>query len=864
MPRSRPAFASGDSNLGAGDLRTVDRSAGARGGDRDRGGEGAAPSPAPRPRKKSAVEAPLDHRERIAEALGVYADALPQALAAPAEAIYDEWVAFLLALAGRLLSGPLLPPSPAERDPSWGRLLELAREPSVAGLARPFPLLERYPASPEVTHQLLEALSELGERARSSEDGVVHELGALHELLLGLTFVRLESRARRMRRGRSWLSPADVLGWPASVRSKRLQRELGLSKHSVHTFGPPLSRATSPSAVEECLTSLFDPREAPRTAGCTVLAASGRRRTSGAHYTPWKLCLELVERVLGPIVSELPAPRSESLLTLRVCDPAMGAGAFLIAATRYLGDALFDAWRSEGRPPGGSAAAQPEPGAESRQRAAARRAIAAHVIRGVDKNAVAASLARQAMTALLSPEPPPPELGAQLRAGDALLGAVQPLAPAAPAPAGDIALDWRSAFADVFRRDNPGFDAIVGNPPWVAYVGRAAQPLEPELAAFYSATNPAFRRYRTLHGLFVYRSAELLRARGRLGLVLPTSVADLAGYSATREAHDALCSVDAELPDWGDDAFDGVFQPCMALLSTRRGAPPRADGPSSTDPASNASTPRDEGPRATTEAAAIAPRVWPLRNDELGTLDRRLLERLARLPRLPPEAFGERGFQTNEDDLAHLSRAPRAGAPYTVALREGADIGEFRALPPQLFADASKLEGRLRKPVDWQQVKLLIRQTARFPMAALSDGQGFRNSILAGFDSPGAPAALLLGLLNSPLFRWLHYTQQRDARQGMPQLKVGHLRALPAPPSGSEQARAAIEALAGGLGAKNEGIDASLRAELDAAVCAAFGLDAEERELVARWASEHPPPLSRRRPPGESTTRPAHLPARGL
>src|SRR5690606_15559457 len=113
--------------------------------------------------------------------------------------------------------------------------------------------------------------------------------------------------------------------------------------------------------------------------------------------------------------------------------------------------------------------------------------------------------------------------------------------------------------------------------------------------------------------------------------------------------------------------------------------------------------------------------------------------------------------------LAHLSRRPRARAPYVVALREGADIGEFRALPPQLFADPARFEGRLRAPSDWQQVKLLIRQTARFPMAAFSDGQGFRNSILAGFDTPGASPALLLGLLNSSLYRWLHYTRQRDA-----------------------------------------------------------------------------------------------------
>jgi hypothetical protein len=278
----------------------------------------------------------------------------------------------------------------------------------------------------------------------------------------------------------------------------------------------------------------------------------------------------------------------------------------------------------------------------------------------------------------------------------------------------------------------------------------------------------------------------------------------------------------------------------MALLSTRQASP---------DP-------------ARTRAASSG--VWPLRNDELGASERNLLERLARLPRLPRESFGERGFQTTEDDQAHLSRAAEARSPCTVALREGADIGEFRARAPQLFGDPKRLGARLRPPSDWQEVKLLIRQTARFPMAALSDGVAFRNSILAGFESPGYSAALLLGLLHSNLFRWFHYVRHRDARQGMPQLKVGHLRALPALPVECDRPRAALEALARRIGEANDGIAPALRRELDALVDDAFGLGAAEREAVAAWSEQHPPPVSRRRPPHERAPRPADLSTHGL
>ena len=118
--------------------------------------------------------------------------------------------------------------------------------------------------------------------------------------------------------------------------------------------------------------------------------------------------------------------------------------------------------------------------------------------------------------------------------------------------------DWRDAFPAVLRQEPAGFDAIVGNPPWVSYAGRAAQPLDDDLFDLYQRSSPAFFGYRNLQGLFVHRAATLLRPGGRLGLVVPTSMCDLGGYEPSRRAHDELCEVDGELPDFGD-RFEDVF-----------------------------------------------------------------------------------------------------------------------------------------------------------------------------------------------------------------------------------------------------------------------------------------------------------------
>lgn len=715
---------------------------------------------------------------------------------------------------------------------AWPRLLAvLARQrPSwlEVGDGPDFPALAAAPVSDETVSRLRDVGASVAKLTRAGLAAPTEQLGALHETLLTLRFERLSARGVRLAANRHWVQPERVLDWPAPLRAKRLAREAELSKRAVETLSDALAAATSGGEIERALEPLLHERSGARPAGSWVLQPGLLRRRSGAHYTPWPLCVALVEQTLAPLLRDLAKPRSEALLGLKVCDPAMGVGAFLVASGDYLAHALERALDAE---------------ADKRSRGAghalqARKLVVERVLLGVDKNPVAVALARLALSLFVDPTLCTPlALERTLRAGDALVGTgLEPaLADEAPPRSrrgqrqlhsvarvlGDprhAPLDWAAAFPQAFARSEPGLDALLGNPPWVAFVGRAAQPLEPDLFDYFAATNPAFKRYRTLHGLFVYRCATLLRPRGRLGLILPTSVADLAGYSETRRAHDGLCEVDACLPDWGDGAFDGVFQPAMALVSTRRSQPSL---PSSS--------------------------VWPLAGCELGPCERALLERLKALPKLPSHLFGERGFQTTEEDQAYLRRSPQASATFRVALREGSDVREFRAAEPSLFVDPDAVVGRLRAAEQWRRVALLIRQTARFPIAALSDGQAFRNSILAGFSDEVWPAPLLLVYLNSALARWLHYTVHRDAREGMPQLKIAHLRALPALPREQAGLVAELEGTGASLARRNLGVAAGERALLDRLVCDAFGLDAHERAAVMGWASAHPPPEPRAR-----------------
>lgn len=82
-------------------------------------------------------------------------------------------------------------------------------------------------------------------------------------------------------------------------------------------------------------------------AGAIVIVKGTDRRESGSHYTPKSLTEKIVEETLAPVVYRGPAEGTErqdwqlkspaELLGLKICDPAMGSGAFLVQVCRWLG-----------------------------------------------------------------------------------------------------------------------------------------------------------------------------------------------------------------------------------------------------------------------------------------------------------------------------------------------------------------------------------------------------------------------------------------------------------------------------------------------------------------------------------------------
>jgi len=143
------------------------------------------------------------------------------------------------------------------------------------------------------------------------------------------------------------------------------------------------------------------------------LAPSGQRKTTGTFYTPRSMTEYLVRRTLAPLVR---TRTPEQILSLRIVDPAMGSGAFLVAACRYLADAYEAALVAEGT----VAASDLTPA----DRAAFRRAVAQRCLYGVDLNATAVQLARLSLwLCTLAADRPLTFFDHHLRAGNSLVGA---------------------------------------------------------------------------------------------------------------------------------------------------------------------------------------------------------------------------------------------------------------------------------------------------------------------------------------------------------------------------------------------------------------------------------------------------------
>ncbi len=253
----------------------------------------------------------------------------------------------------------------------------------------------------------------------------VEEIGSVYQAMMGFRLETSTGRSVAIRPQKKWAAPTTV-DVEALLAEQPEKRKKWLEERADRRIGDTVHKAVREAAnvddLHAALNSVIDRGATPDLVpkGSMVLQPSEERRRSGSHYTPRALTKPIVRTTLDPILARLRGvdgrpPRPEQILDLKVCDPAMGSGAFLVEACRLLGDALIEAWNAYGHKP----AIPPD----EDEVIFARRLIAQRCLYGVDKNPVAVDLAKVSLWLVtLAKDHALTFIDHALRHGDSLVG----------------------------------------------------------------------------------------------------------------------------------------------------------------------------------------------------------------------------------------------------------------------------------------------------------------------------------------------------------------------------------------------------------------------------------------------------------
>lgn len=380
----------------------------------------------------------LAQYEDLAADAGAYPDAMARRFGA-----YGRLLALFRAIYFGISHGTLrMPPRHGELfSPHAYLFLEGNREPSAPGPndAEGRRRLDVPAIDDETVYLVLRRLLVLGEERLSYKALDVEQIGSVYENLMGFRVVELSADAVCLKKSRAWITGDDLASEVQGARARWLQAEAGLSKADADRTAHATAGIRKPDAILDALIEVGAAEPHSRTsAGRFVIQPGPERWRSGSHYTPRSLTAPIVERTLAPLLAALPqrtvkkgttlagepppGPSSEDLLSLKICDPAMGSGAFLVEAVRQLGDHVVAAWRREGKagvllPSHGPAHAAEDAVAQ------ARRMVAQRCIYGVDKDPQAVTLAKLSLWLVtLAKHKPFSFLDHALRRGDSLVG----------------------------------------------------------------------------------------------------------------------------------------------------------------------------------------------------------------------------------------------------------------------------------------------------------------------------------------------------------------------------------------------------------------------------------------------------------
>jgi len=257
------------------------------------------------------------------------------------------------------------------------------------------------------------------------------------------------------------------------------------------------------------------------------------KKAGGVYYTPAYIVDYIVKNTIGKLC-EGKTPKQIS--KLKILDPACGSGSFLLGAYTYLLDYHRD-WYVENNPAKNTKQIYQGKGGQWFLTITEKKKILLNNIFGVDIDSQAVEVTKLSLLLKvlegenqqtlenqyrLFHERALPDLGNNIKCGNSLIGPdfYESLA---PTPVGGIfeelrqrinAFNWQAEFPEIFNRKNPGFDVIIGNPPYIPI-----EMMEQSEKYYFKKHHPELQRKYDSSIVFILAMLRKLNHTGSLGFI---------------------------------------------------------------------------------------------------------------------------------------------------------------------------------------------------------------------------------------------------------------------------------------------------------------------------------------------------------
>lgn len=500
--------------------------------------------------------------------------------------------------------------------------------------------------------------------------------------------------------------------------------------------------------------------------GIAVVNKPELRKSEGVYYTPARVVNALVRGTVGKLFE---GKTPEEVIHLRILDPACGSGSFLNAAYQHLLDWYRDRYAADSdryqdrirRVTG----AGPQLTLEERKR------ILLDHIYGVDLDAQAVEVTKLSLLLkvlegeegrgvnrrqlVLMRERALPSLDQNLQCGNTLIDKdfgksadgldeeeQRRLRP----------FSYEEAFPCVFSSEAPGFDVVLGNPPYLSYSGRQSVKPPTPVREYYRGIYKSYA-WPAAHAFFMERSVKHL-SRRYVAFIVPDQVGHLQNYGALREVMTEGGGL-VEVRYWGEHIFKGVTTPALTFIIDKT-----FDGATRII--------EEDGSQRVGTLSGTVP--WNISRFQI------LLDKVHERSFSLGDRIKDCGIRTWD---AESQVIPIASSSATdIPVLEGEVVDRYVCHPP---VSAVRMEIR-GSPAKYQEAVFVIRQTAPYPIVGPREhATYFRNTLMALYDRGQWPdVRYIVGLLNSRLMRFVYREEVREAKQRtFPQVKARSLRALP-------------------------------------------------------------------------------------